>query len=406
MLERTQPRDHLRPEAAGLDDSGIVAILNHLGERRDVVPLWVGEGDLPAPAFIRDAAAASLGRGETFYTYQRGIPALREALARYHARVWNVPHDPERYFVTGSGMHAIQLAVRATCGTGDEAIMLSPLWPNIHEAVRMTGARPVIVELERRGTAYELDLDRLRAAVTARTRMIFVNTPANPTGWTADRATLKAILDLAREHGLWIVADEVYGRFVLDGQSVDGEPRAPSFYDVIAPDDRIVFANTFSKNWAMTGFRVGWLAVAPPLAAAIGNVWENLVQYTSSGSPVFNQHAAIAALSDEGEAFFRFQRERAERNRDRLVEMLEPHRKAGRVRYARPEAALYLFFTVEGCTDSVALALRMVDEARVAPAPGSAFYRGGEGHLRLCFLRDPAQIDEAAERLDDWLHRL
>ena len=411
MLREASLRDHLRPEAATLDDSGIVAILNAAGHRDDIVPLWVGEGDLPTPAFIRDAVARSLEQGETFYTYQRGIPALREALLAYHQAHWpDFPHEVERFYVTSSGMQAIQLAAQATVGTGanggDEAIMMAPCWPNIHQAVHMTGAVPVQVPLDFRAFpsnkgGWSLDVEKLRAAVTPRTRMIFVNTPANPTGWTATRETLQAILDLARERDLWIVADEVYGRFTYD-MRVGDEERAPSFYDIATPEDRILFVNTFSKNWAMTGFRLGWIA-APP---AIGGVLENMIQYASSGSPVFLQRAAVTALGPEGEAFFQFQRERARANRDVLCDMLRPHAEAGRVAFARPPAALYLFFRVAGERDSLKLALRLIDEALVAPAPGAAFYSGGEGHLRLCFLRDPGQIERAAERLDAWLSRL
>ena len=392
-------RSQLRREADGLDDSGIVAILNAAGDRTDIVPLWVGEGDVPAPPFLCEAVNRSLADGETFYTWQRGIPALREALLDYHRRHWSAfPHELERFYVTSSGMQAIQIAAQATVGEGDEAIMLSPCWPNIHQAVFLTGATPVEVRLDFSANGYSLDMDKLRAAVTDRTRMIFVNTPANPTGYMADMETLRAILDLAREHDLWIVADEVYGRFTY-GTKVGDEERAPSMYDLIEPDDKVLFVNTFSKNWAMTGFRLGWIA-APP---ALGDVLENMVQYSSSGSPVFIQRAAVAALGPEGEDFFQFQRKRAHRNRDVLCDMLRPHAEAGRVAFARPEAALYLFFRVRGETDSLRLALRLVDEASVAPAPGAAFYSGGEGHLRLCFLRDPAKIDAAAERLDAWL---
>ena len=394
-------RGDLRPEAANLDDSGIVAILNAAGHRDDIVPLWVGEGDLPSPPFIREAVNRSLAAGETFYTYQRGIPELREALLRYHAAHWaGFAHEVERFYVTSSGMQAIQLATRATCGTGDEAIMTAPCWPNIHQAVHLAGATPVQVPLDFSPNGWSLDIDRLREAITPRTRMIFVNTPANPTGWTADTDTLSAILALARERGIWIVADEVYGRFTYE--PIEGRDRAPSFYDVAEPDDRILFVNTFSKNWAMTGFRLGWIAAPPEL----GGTLENMIQYASSGSPVFLQRAAVEALGPEGEAFLRFQRERAGANRDVLCDMLRPHMERGRVAYARPPAALYLFFRVAGETDSLKLALKLVDEALVAPAPGAAFYSGGEGHLRLCFLRDPAQIAQAAERLDGWLERL
>ena len=213
--------------------------------------------------------------------------------------------------------------------------------------------------------------------MTPATRLIFLNSPANPTGFVATREEIAETLAIARRHGLWIIADEIYGRITYDGA------RAPSFHDVMAPDDKIMFVQTLSKNWAMTGFRVGWLE-AP---AALGEVIENLIQFTTSGVPVFTQRAAIAAL-EEGEAFLAWQIERCRRARDTLCQGLKA---TGRVRFFEPEAAFYLFCAVEGFPDSRALALRLIDEAGVGAAPGGAFGPGGEGHLRLCFARDPVR---------------
>ncbi len=163
----------------------------------------------------------------------------------------------------------------------------------------------------------------------------------------------------------------------------------------MAPDDKIMFVQTLSKNWAMTGFRVGWLEAPPALGPAI----ENLVQFTTSGVPVFTQRAAIAALTG-GEAFLENQIERWRRSRDILCEGL---RATGRVRFFEPEAAFYLFCAVDGFEDSRALAFRLIDEAGVGPAPGVAFGPGGEGHLRLCFARDPTEVEEATQRMARWL---
>jgi aspartate/methionine/tyrosine aminotransferase len=373
--------------------SGIVEVFNYGRDRQGLIPLWVGEGDAPAPAFILAAAKASLDRGETFYTAQRGIPELREAIAAYMTRVYGQKpgggdFSPETFFVTIGGMHALEIASRMLLGPGDEAIVLSPAWPNFIGAIETAGARPVAVRLER-GERWRLDAATLEAAVTPATKAIFLNSPANPTGFTATREELAATLALARRHDLWIVADEIYGRIAYGGE------RAPSFHDVMTPDDSILFVQTLSKNWAMTGFRVGWLE-AP---AALGPTIENLVQYTTSGVPVFNQRAAAAAIG-EGETFLAGQIERWRRSRDILCDGLAA---TGRVRFARPEAAFYLFCAVDGFPDSRALALRLVDEAGVGVAPGSAFGPGGEGFLRLCFAADPAVVGEATRRLARWL---
>ncbi len=289
---------NLRPEAELAPTSGIVDVASYGRNRQGIIPLWVGEGHLPTPSFICDAAARSLAAGETFYTYQRGIPELREALSRYHEGLYRKPVDLERFFVTSGGMPAVQIAIRIVAGTGDEVLIPTPAWPNFAGAISISGARPVGVPMnfdQQRG--WSLDFERLEKAVTPRTRALVINSPANPTGWTASHADLQAILDLARRHGLWIIADEIYNRFIYDpALTVDG--RSPSFRDVMTPEDRILFVQTFSKNWAMTGWRIGWLE-APP---ALGQVIENLIQYQSSGTPVFSQRAGIAAL-EQGEEF-------------------------------------------------------------------------------------------------------
>ena len=385
--------DEIRPAIRDAAPSGILEVFNYGRGRQGLIPLWVGEGDLPTPAFISEAAKASLDRGETFYTAQAGIPELREAIAAYMTRVYGQapaggPFSPENFFVTIGGMHAIEIATRLIAGPGDEALIPSPAWPNFVGALETAGARPVPVPLDRTGR-WSLDPKKLAAAVTPATRAIFFNSPANPTGFVATRDEIAATLDIARARDLWIIADEIYGRMVYDGQ------RAPSFHDVMAPDDKVLFVQTLSKNWAMTGFRIGWLE-APP---ALGDQIENLIQFTSSGVPVFNQRAAVAALSG-GEAFLAAQIERCRRSRDLLCAGLSA---TGRVKFFEPEAAFYLFCAVDGFPNSRALALRLIDEAAVGAAPGAAFGPGGEGHLRLCFARDPAEIDKATRRLARWL---
>ncbi len=380
----------LRPAARDAPESGIVEVFNYGRGREGLIPLWAGEGDMPTPRFIADACAKSLAAGETFYTWQRGIPELRAALARYHARQFGRPFAPERFFVTGGGMQAIQIAVAATAGHGDEVVVPTPAWPNFPAAVGVSGARPVFVALDFDGGRWRLDLDKLYAAVGPATRAIFVNSPANPTGWTAGEDELRAILAFARGHGLWIVADEVYSRFVFDGRE-----RAPSFYDVMDEGDRIIFVNTFSKNWSMTGWRIGWISVPP----ALGDVIENLIQYSTSGVAAFMQRGAVAAL-EEGEEHVRMQVERASIGRDIVCDGLSG---SNRVRFARPDGAFYLFFAVDDVLDTRALALKLVDEATIGLAPGTAFGPGGAAFLRLCFLRKADDLAEAVRRLRAWL---
>ncbi|MEA2841809.1 MAG: hypothetical protein QOF41_3139 [Methylobacteriaceae bacterium] len=391
----------LRAEARAAPPSGIVEVFHYGGKREGIIPLWVGEGDLATPAFIHEAATRSFAAGETFYTNQRGLPELREAIARYLVSVYASGsalrglYAPERFSVTIGGMHAVQIALRLVAGAGDEAVVITPAWPNFRGALTVSGAAVTEVPLHfcGKGAAgqWHLDLDQLVGALTPRARAIVVNSPANPTGWTASREELAAILDLARRRGLWIIADEIYGRFYYNGA------RAPSFRDLIEESDRVMFVQTFSKNWAMTGWRLGWLEAPAPLGPLI----ENLVQYSTSGVPTSMQRAGIAAL-EQGETFVASQVARAKANRDLLCDTLGQTR---RTDFAVPNGAFYLFCSLQTTLDTRSLAFRLVDEARVGVAPGTAFGSGGERFIRLCFARRGEDMIEAAQRLSAWLTR-
>jgi aspartate/methionine/tyrosine aminotransferase len=375
--------------ARNAPESGIVELVNHARLRGGLIPLWVGEGDLPTPDFITRAATEALANGETFYTWQRGIPELRQALSSYHTRHFGRGFAPEEFYVTGSGMQSIQLALQAIAGAGDEIIYFSPAWPNFAAAAEIGGSVPVPLTLDFGGNGWTLDLEKLNSAINAKSKVIFVNTPSNPTGWTADLETLRAILALARQHGLWIIADEIYSRFYYSG------PRAASFMDIMDADDKVIFVNSFSKNWAMTGWRIGWIKAHPSLGQAI----ENLVQYSTSGVAQFMQRGAIAAL-DRGDEFVDMQVKRARKARDIVNSALM---KTGRVHSSAPEGAFYLYFQVDGITDTRSAAKEIVDKTGVGLAPGTAFGLGGASGFRLCFNRKISDIEEASARLSKWL---
>ncbi|WP_237152024.1 pyridoxal phosphate-dependent aminotransferase [Oryzibacter oryziterrae] len=388
---------NVRAEARNAPASGIVEVHKRGLARPGTIKLWVGEGNLPTPDNIRAAAARSLADGETFYTHQAGLPELRQALATYHDRVYGglagAPFSPDRFLITGSGMHAITLAVACVAGSGDEVIVPSPAWPNSSAAAGVNGAAIRQVPMRFDAAGWDIDMAALTAAIGPRTRAIFINSPSNPLGWVASRQRLQSLLDLARRHGLWIVADEVYGRFCF----LDGQPVASSFHELMAADDKVIFVNTFSKNWAMTGWRIGWIEVPPALNETV----QNLIQYSSSGTATFMQRGAIEAL-EHGEAFIEFQVNRARHNRDLALARL---RDTGRVRLAVPDGAFYMFFAIEGETNTRDLCLRLVDEAGVGIAPGTAFGEGGDEFMRLCFAGDPDILADGLDRLVNWLGR-
>jgi aspartate/methionine/tyrosine aminotransferase len=383
----TQLLAALRPMAASLPESGIMTVVNYGHDKPDLIPFWAGEGDVPTPAFISDAAIQALRDGRTFYTYQRGIPPLRHAVADYLQRHFHTPVHAERIIITGSGMQAIVQTVQAVVGPGDEVVVVSPVWPNIFAAIRMQDAVPRPVTLTFDDQGWHLDLDRLFDACGPQTRAVFVNTPGNPTGWIMDHDDMLRLRDFARQRGLWIIADEVYGQFVYDRQ------RVTSFLELMHPEEQLLVTNTFSKNWSMTGWRVGWVVL--PHSQALGRVYENLVQYNTSGVAEFLQYGCVAAMT-HGDDYLKSMVERCRQGRDIVCEYLSA---VPRIRLAAPQGTFYLFFQVAGEPDSMAFAKRMVDVANVGLAPGVAFGPGGEGFMRLCFAASHNTLRSGVERL-------
>jgi aspartate/methionine/tyrosine aminotransferase len=282
-------------------------------------------------------------------------------------------------------MHGIMLAMQALIDPGDEVAVVAPVWPNVFAAAKVMGGVPREVAMTLGAEGWTLDLERLFAACGPRTRMIFLNSPGNPTGWTISREDMARVLDFARSRGLWVVSDEVYARLTYTGRP------APSMLEVAGPEDRVIVVNSFSKNWAMTGWRLGWLT-AP---AFLGPHLEKLVQFSTSGTAGFVQMAGLAAI-EQGEPFVAEMVERCRQGREIACSALET---LPRVRLVRPDAAFYAFFAVEGTTDDVALAKRIIDEAGVGLAPGSAFGEAGRGFLRLCFASAPDTLNRAMDRL-------
>jgi aspartate/methionine/tyrosine aminotransferase len=353
----------------------------------DVIPLWFGEGDLPTPRFICDAAERAMHAGETFYTWQRGIPELRAAIARYTAALYGIDCAAERITVTGSGMQAIILTCQALIDPGDNIVIVSPVWPNIVSALSIVRgiSKPVLLE-RKDGVNWSLDLDRLFDAVDERTRAIFVNSPSNPTGWTMPSAQQKAILDFARRRGIWVMADEVYARIVYNA------PHAPSFLEYATADDPLIVLQSFSKPWAMTGWRLGWMTSPHSFGEEIAK----LLQFNLSGSPAFLQRGAVAAI-EQGDAFVKTMVERCRAGGELVFQRLSA---LPQVRVARPEAAFYAFFSVDGIDDSLAFAKKLVTDYRVGIAPGVAFGPGGEGNFRLCFASGTERLSTAMDRIE------
>jgi aspartate aminotransferase len=378
----------LRAEVAGMEPSRIVQLWQLGFGRDDVIPLWVGESDLPTPSFISDAAYGALKRGRTFYSHKRGIPELRQAIADYTSGLYGKQVATDRVTVTSSGMHGIMMIMQAVLEPGDNIVVLAPSWPNVVRAAEVCHGEVRFVALDpKEEGGFTLDLDKLLEACDGRTRALFVNSPGNPTGWMIEREQQQAILDFCRERRIWLLADEVYARLVYD------RAVAPSFLELAEPDDPVIQVNSFSKAWAMTGWRLGWL-IAPP---NFGEVLDQLIEFSTSGSQAFLQEGAIAALGPEGEAFAQSMIERCRRGGEIVFQRLSA---IPRVAVARPTASFYAFFRIDGVEDSLSFAKRILQETGVGLAPGSAFGPGGEGHLRLCYASAPERLSAAMDRIE------
>ena len=377
----------IRPEILAIETQQIMQVSSLAMDDPEVIALWYGESDVSTPDFICAAATEALQRGQTFYTHKWGIPALRETLAAYTGNLYGVDISTDRVTVTSSGMTGIMILMQALVGSGDNIILVDPIWPNGGSAAQVMGGevRRVSLEADSQGN-WHLNLEKLFAATDDRTRMIFINSPGNPTGWMMERDQQKTILNFCRDNRIWAVADEVYGRLVYDRHV------APSFIEIAEPEDPVVVVNSFSKSWAMTGWRLGWLTHPKRLTEKIGD----LIEYNTSGTPEFLQEAGIKAVQD-GEDTIGDMVERCRAGRDAASRRLAA---MARVTYSPPAAAFYAFFKVDGIDNSLDFAKRLATEYKLGVAPGTAFGPSGEGWLRLCFAQSPGRIDEAMDRLE------
>ncbi len=388
----------MRTTIENLQESKIREVANAGMGRADVLPFWFGESDEVTPEFIRQAAIESLQRGETFYSHNLGLPELREAIAEYMGGLHG-PIASDRLAVTSGGVNALMLAVQALVEAGDEVVAVTPVWPNLTAQPVILGATVRCVSLRPVNGAWMLDMEELLAAVTSRTKLLVINAPNNPTGWTLTRAEQSQIVAHCRVTETWILADEVYERLYYEPTA---NACAPSFLDVTAPEDRLLVVHSFSKSFLMTGWRLGWLVMPPGMTHHVGK----LLEFNTSCAPVFVQRAAIVALKRTADVTPRVVAH-LKQCRDTLVPLLQA---LPGVQLAAASGGMYAFFRLEGHDDSLATAKRLVREAGLGLAPGAAFdpsptARSGNW-LRWCFAsKDPQRLVLGVDRLKSWLGR-
>ncbi len=382
----------MRQAIQNLEESKIREVANAGMGRTDVLAFWFGESDEVTPGFIREAAINSLQKGETFYSHNLGLPELRAAIAAYMSRLHG-PVASDRIAVTSGGVNALMLAMQALVDAGDEVVAVTPVWPNLTAQPLILGARLRTVSLQPRAGAWTLNLPDLLAAVTPATRLLVLNAPNNPTGWTLTRAEQQAILAHCRQTGTWILADEVYERLFYEA-SPNG--CAPSFLDLAEPEDRLVVVHSFSKSFLMTGWRLGWLVMPPSLTPHMGK----LVEFNTSCASVFTQRAGVVAVQRTDEVTPGVVAH-LKACRDTLVPLLQA---LPGVQVAPAPGGMYAFFRLEGQPDALATAKRLVAEAGLGLAPGNAFAPEAQGWLRWCFAsKDLARLAQGVDRLEFWL---
>jgi aspartate/methionine/tyrosine aminotransferase len=382
----------MRQAILDLAQSRIREVANAGLGRTDLLAFWFGESDEVTPEPIRQAAIASLQLGETFYSHNLGLPELRQAVAHYMSQRHG-PVELDRLAITSGGVNALMLATQALVDAGDEVVAVTPVWPNLTAQSAIMGAHLTCVPLQAHDGQWQLDIEALLLAVTAKTKLLIVNAPNNPTGWTLTRQEQQRILDHCRRTGTWILADEVYERLYFDA-SANG--CAPSFLDLADADDRLVVVHSFSKSFLMTGWRLGWLVMPPSMTAQIGK----LIEFNTSCVSVFTQRAGIAALV----------------NTDSITPAVVAHLKLCRdtllpllqtipgLQVSAARGGMYAFFKLAGHGDSLQTAKRLVAEAGLGLAPGEAFAPEAKGWLRWCFAsRDPQRLVQGVERLRRWL---
>ena len=376
-----------------LDESRIREVANAGMGKPDVLAFWFGESDAQTPQVVRQAAYDSLACGETFYTHNLGMPELRESVAAYvsglHGKV-----GAERVAITSGGVNALTLAVQALVDPGDHVVVVTPVWPNLTAQPAIMGANLQTVALRPdEDGAWQLDTQELMSAIHSSTKLLIINAPNNPTGWTMSPQEQAQILAHCRKTGTWILADEVYERLYYE-VSLNG--CAPSFLDISVPDDRLVVVQSFSKSFLMTGWRLGWLVMPPAMTHHMGK----LIEFNTSCASVFTQRAGLAALQN-AHSITPEVVSQMRSCRDTLIPLLQSIPK---VQVARPAGGMYAFLKLDGCTDSLTVAKQLVQEVGLGLAPGNAFGDDAQGWLRWCFASEQTdRLVQGVKRLERWL---
>ena len=354
----------------------------------DLIPLWFGEPDVSTPEFIIKSAHQAMLAGKTTYNEGLGKPWLRSGIADYMSQLYGSNISADRIAVTVSGTNAVNLAFQLLMSPGDRVVTTTPAFPTLMTVPELQQAKLDTIPLQPSPNGWTLDMGSLLEK-TATAKTLLLNSPNNPTGWTMSLEEMQAVLNVARESGCWIISDEVYARIVFDGKA------APSFAEIAKPEDRVIVVNSFSKSWAMTGWRLGWLTLPNSLVPEC----EKLMEFSMSCAPEFVQAGGLEAIQN-GEPFIKGEIAKYRRGRDIAIERLSA---IPGVTVIPPHAAFYAFFQIDGIENDTKLAEEIAVKAKVGIAPGSAFDPSLKNWFRVCFAKDAALLETAFDRLEKFL---
>ena len=380
----------LAPSLSRVMPSQIRAIADVVFAMDGVLKLHFGESNMQTPQYLKDAAYRAMNEGFTFYTENAGLPSLRKAIANNYAELHQVQVNPaDEIVITASGVQALNVSIRCVIDPGDEALVLTPNWPNGSAMVSMFGGHPREIPLAWNNGRYEINFAALEKALTSKTRLLIYASPSNPLGWVAKPTEQQALLDFCRRNKLWLLADEVYERIYYAGAV------APSILRLCTREDAVIVVQSFSKTYCMTGWRLGWVVSRHDLVQKATQLNEFIVSH----APSMIQRAGESALK-QGEKDVVAMVKSLQQKVTFCYEALNSMR---HVTVARPQGAFYLFPQIEGVDDSYSFALTLLKETKVAVAPGIAFGNGGEGAVRICCAAEMSILEKAMERIGNFL---
>jgi aspartate aminotransferase len=388
MTDASQQATSRLTERTGNLERSKIRVMFDLAEEYDGDPvrLHVGVPDFNTPEHVIAAAEAAARDGETQYTVNRGIPELRAAIADTMARENRVEYAPEQVTVKTGAMEALSLAILAVAGPGDEIVVPTPAWPNYVNHAQIAGATPVEVPLSA-DDGFDLDPERVGDAITDDTAAVILTSPSNPTGRIYDEDAVREVVEVAAAHDAYVVADEVYGRLTYDR-----EFRGTASY--VDHPECVLTVGSCSKTYAMTGWRLGWLAGPEAVVEAVTSLGESTTACPSSVS----QQAALAALTGPQDPVAEMKAAFEER-RDYVVERVAEMPVAS---CPRPDGAFYAFLDVSDLPGgSFEIAERLLSEYGVVTAPGDGFGDAGEGYLRLSFANSLDRIEAGLDRIEE-----